>query len=238
MTQVEKLLKYQEEDEKLLKIEREAAVSEERKNFSQAKTFLTKAPEKLAALDAKARETCVNLETLQKNFEEISETLSDFDNLDELVEGGADVTFYKKNIQQITEQLKAIRAEAAALSRQVKEADAEYQALKKKTIAVQKQYAEYSEIYKKYKAEKLAEMEAVKTELSKLAKDVDPEIMKKYQIKRSERIFPILCGVSPYGKDSMRCSKCGNEVSISGREKISGGGVTECDNCHRFLYKL
>ena len=42
----EQLLKYQQEDSKLLKIEQEAAVSEERKNFIQTKSFLNKASEK------------------------------------------------------------------------------------------------------------------------------------------------------------------------------------------------
>jgi len=48
MAQVDQLLKYQQEDSKLLKIEQEAAVSEERKNFIQTKSFLNKASEKLA----------------------------------------------------------------------------------------------------------------------------------------------------------------------------------------------
>ena len=46
MAKVEKLLKYQAEDSKLLNIEREAANSEQWKNYSQAKSFLTKAPDR------------------------------------------------------------------------------------------------------------------------------------------------------------------------------------------------
>lgn len=229
---VEKLLKYQQEDSKLLAIEKEAANSDERKNYTQAKNFLTKAPEKLTGLDAKARELTALLGELNKKYEEISETLNDFDNVDELVDGGADISFYKKNVLQITERLRSIKAEVAALSKSIKDADEEYQSMKKKTISVQKQYAEYSEIYKKYKESKLEEMNAVKKELAKLEKDIDPEVMRRYQIKRSERIFPILCAV----KDG-RCSKCGTELTLIGKEKISGGSVTECDNCHRFLYK-
>lgn len=229
---VEKLLKYQQEDSKLLNIEREAANSDERKNYTQAKNFLTKAPEKLLSLDAKARELTALLGELNKKYAEISETLSDFDNIDEMIDGGADVSFYKKNVLQITERLRSIKAEVAALSKSIKDADEEYQSMKKKTISVQKQYAEYSEVYKKYKESKMEEMNAVKKELAKLEKDIDPEVMHKYQIKRSERIFPILCAV----KDG-RCSKCGTELTLIGKEKIAGGSVTECDNCHRFLYK-
>ncbi|MDE6001547.1 MAG: hypothetical protein K2G96_04415, partial [Clostridia bacterium] len=136
MAQVEQLLKYQEEDAKLLQIERDAASSEEWKNYSQAKSFLTKAPEKLEAMDGKAREIESLLDKLNKKYEEIEETLKDFENLDELVEGGADITFYKKNATQISEKLKSIKAEINSLTKAVKDADDEYKTLKKKTISV------------------------------------------------------------------------------------------------------
>ncbi len=232
MAQIEQLLKYQQEDSKLLKLERETANSDERKNYTQAKAFLTKAPEKLEALDSKAKELERLLEQLNKQYLEIAETLVDFENLDELVDGGAEISFYKKNVLQITERLKSIKAEVAALSKAVKDADEEYQSMKKKTISVQKQYAEYAEVYKKYKESKVAEMGAIQRELERIAKDVPAEVMQRYQSKRNERIFPILCPVN-----DGRCSKCGTELSLSAKEKIEAGAPTECDNCHRILYK-
>lgn len=232
MAQIEKLLKYQEEDSKLLQIEREAANSEEWKNYSQAKSFLTKAPDKLDAMDARARELQSLLTRLTEKYEEIAETIRDFEHIDELVEGGADISFYKKNVSQISDRLKSVRSEINALVKSVKEADEEYQALKKKTISVQKQYVDYQSAYQEYKKTKLAEMDEVKAELKKLSADINTEVMKRYEMKRSERIFPIICAVK-----NDRCSKCGMELSIIGKEKISGGEVTECENCHRFLYK-
>jgi len=136
MAQIEQLLKYQTEDSKLLRIEREASSSEERKNYSQAKSFLTKAPEKLEAMEAKAVEMSAILNKLVNKYEEIAETLKDFENLDELVEGGADISFYKKNATQITERLKSIKSEINALVKSVKEADEEYKSFKKKTLDV------------------------------------------------------------------------------------------------------
>ncbi|MDE7439572.1 MAG: hypothetical protein K2N23_03600 [Clostridia bacterium] len=232
MTQIEQLLKYQEEDSKLLKIERDAANSDEWKNYSQSKSFLTKAPEKLDAMDAKARELEVDLQKINKKYEDIAETLKDFENLDDLVEEGADISFYKKNATQLQEKLKSLKTEINALSKTIKDADEEYKALKKKTIAVQKQYTEYAAAYQEYKKTKLAEMETIKAELKKLSADIHPEVFKRYENKRSERIFPIICAVA-----GDRCSKCGMELSIAGKEKIAHGEVTECENCHRFLYK-
>lgn len=232
MTNIQKLLKYQEVDSKLLKIEKDAANSVEWKNYSQSKSFMTKVPEKLDAMDARARSLEADLLKIKAKQEEIEETLKDYENLDDLVEEGADISFYKKNATQLLDKLKALKAETNALSKTIKEADEEYKSLKKRTITVQKQYAEYAAAYQEYKKSKLAEMEEVKKELKKLSADIHPEIMKRYEVKRSERIFPIICGVA-----GERCSKCGMELSIAGKEKISRGEITECENCHRFLYK-
>lgn len=232
MSQVEKLLKYQEEDEKLLKVERELSNSTERKNLAQAVNFVTKATERLEALDGKALSLASVLDELKEKYTEVAETLAEFEHLDELLDGGADISFYKKNIAQITEKLKSIRQEVTALNKAIRESNDEFQNLYIKNRAMQKQGKEFQEAYEKLKAEKRNESEVIKADLAKLAKDINPEYMQRYQVKRSERIFPILCPE----KDG-RCSKCGSELTLVGKEKIISGGVTECDNCHRFIYK-
>ncbi len=232
MTYVEKLLKYQEADEKLLKVERELAGSQERKNLAQAVNFVTKATERLEALDGKALSLASTLEELNKKYADVSETLAEFENLDELLEGGADISFYKKNLAQISEKLKSIKQEVAALTKAIKDSNEEFQTLYTKNRAMQKQGKEYQEAYEKLKAEKRKESDIIKAELAKLSQDVAPEVMQRYQSKRSERIFPILCP-----EQAGRCSKCGSELSLAGKEKLLTGGVVECDNCHRFIYK-
>lgn len=231
MSQLTTLLKYQEEDEKLLRIERETAASEERKTFMQIKNYLTTAPEKLKTMDSKANEMSKILEKLTEDYREIAETLQDFENLDELVEGGADISFYKKNATQLAEKLKAIKAQMQSLQKSMKAAVDEYRAFRKKTIEMQDKYAEAQKVYKEYKAKKVGETEEIQKRLNELEKDVDPAFMTAYKNKRSERIFPILCPVQ-----NSRCSKCGMELSLVGKEKISGGKLTECENCHRILY--
>lgn len=232
MAQVQQLIKYQEADSKLLKIEQEMANSEERKKYVQTKSFLTKAPEKLDQLENKAQELLALLDRLNNKYSELVETLKDFEHLDELVEGGADITFYKRNAQSIADGLKSLKSEIANLTSAVKDASDEYQTLKKKVIVAQKQYPEYQKEYQDYKKGKQSEVEAIKNELEGIAKDLDPDVLKKYQAKRSERIFPIICQLN-----GDRCSKCGMELSIAGKEIVNSGKVIECENCHRFLFK-
>ena len=233
MSQIEQLLKYQHEDEKLIRLEQEAASSEERKAYVQAKNFMSKAPEKLDQIDAKAAELERMAARLSAAYQELEEALKDFDSLDEMVkEEGANVAFYKKSALSLQDKIKSLKGEISSLTAAVKAVDEEYKSLKKKVIAMQKQYKESHAVYTAYKEQKKKEMAVVEEELKKLAKDIDPQVFSKYQTKRSERIFPIMCEVK-----ADRCSKCGIELSLAGKEAISSGGVVECENCHRFLYK-
>ena len=93
MSQISQLLLYQEKDSELLKLEQEVSASEEVKKFRQAQSFMKKASEKLDQLDAKSNGLLTRLTALEQTYSEIAETLKDFEHVDELVEGGADISF-------------------------------------------------------------------------------------------------------------------------------------------------
>ncbi|MCD8286111.1 MAG: hypothetical protein LUD50_02660 [Clostridia bacterium] len=233
---IDNLLKYQQVDEKLLAIEKEVTASQERKNYITTKNFLTQAPEKLDAYEAKAQRMEKQLQELIGSYNELAETTNDFNNIDDLIEEGADISFYKKNVMQIMDQLRNIKAEIANLQKSVASAGQEYQEFKKKTIQMQNLYNnEYQPTYKAYKAAKTEEMKVIKDQLDEIAKGIDPVAMKKYLEKRNERIFPVLCPIKVVNKEP-RCSKCGMGFPISSLEKIKSGGVVECDYCRRILY--
>lgn len=233
MSNIEKLLTYQQKDEELIRIEQEIASSEERKRYAQAKNFMAKAPEKLDQIDARAAEIERLSGNLNGAYEELAEALKDFDSLDEMVsQEGADVAFYKKSALALQDKIKSLKGEIASLTAAVKAVDDEYKSLKKKVISMQKQYKESYDVYKAYRDGKKAEMSGIEAELKKLASDIDPALFAKYQTKRSERIFPIICQVK-----GERCAKCGMELSLAGKEKLARDGVVECENCHRFLYR-
>ena len=232
MSQIAQLLLYQQKDSELLKIEQEIANSEERKKYVQTQSYLKKASEKLDKLEAQSQGIVSRADALNKLYGEIAETLKDFEHLDELVEEGADLSFYQRNASQIIEKIKSVKADINNIVALAKETTEEYQSLKKKVITAQNQYPELRQAYLEFKNARQAQTDEVTKELEKLAKDVDPEVLRKYQAKRSERIFPIICEIK-----ADRCSKCGIELSIADKEKVAAGKVVECENCHRILYK-
>ena len=231
MANLQAILHYQEVDTKLYKIERDIAGCDERKEYVKVKKFLEIAPEKLDSLETKAASLKTQADELVKKYEATEETLKDFEHLDELVSGGADIAFYKKKAQSIVDKLKKLKAELNTLTTTIKETDAEYQKLKKQVISVQKQYAEVSEKYKAVKASRETERKEIEAELTKIAKDVPEKMLEVYQTKRKERVFPVVGQLV-----GNRCPYCSMEPPIAARSKLTGGGVIECDNCHRIIF--
>ncbi len=228
---LEKLLEYQEIDGKLRAIELEISNSDEYKNYQSTKKFLAKAPEKLELLDKKAESYKTQLTGLNKKYIELCENVKDFDSLDDLLESGADVSFYKKNVANIAEELKNIKAEIKKLSEAIKASFEEYSKLKKETIKNQKEHREWKEKFEEKKKSCSQERDAIIKELNKVAKVLGQEVVDKYNAKRGEKIFPVVCEV----KDD-RCGKCGMDLSVSAKSELKAGELVECESCQRFLY--
>ncbi len=231
MANLQAILTYQEIDTKLYKIERELAGCEERKEYQKLKKFLETAPEKLDALETKALSLKSEAESLMQKYEQLEETLKDFENLDELVTGGADIGFYKKKAQSKVEQLKKLKADLNNLTEVIKSTDVEYQKLKKQVISAQKQYPEASEKYKAVKASREGERKEIETELAKIAKEVPERMLEVYKTKRKERVFPVVGELT-----ANRCPFCSMEPPLAARNKLTGGATIECDNCHRIIF--
>ena len=231
MTQLQAILNYQETDKRLYKLERELSASEERKEYVKYKKVLETAPEKLDSLEVKATALKSEVAELVKKYERTEETLGDFEHLDELITGGADISFYKKKAQSIAEQLKKLKADINALTANIKATDAEYQKLKKQVISAQKQYAEVSEKYKAVKSARENERKEIETELAAAAKAVPAAMLDVYKTKRKEKIFPVVGELS-----GNRCPFCSMEPPLAARSKLTGGGSIECDNCHRIIF--
>lgn len=231
MSQLQAILHYQETDKKLYQLERELAGCEERKEYVKYKKFLETAPEKLDSLEVKATALKTEAAGMTQKYLQLEETLKEFEHLDELVAGGADIAFYKKKAQKITETLKKLKADLNGLIANIKAIDADYQKLKKQVIVAQKQYAEWAEKYKAVKESRAAEKKALEDQLAIDAKDISAELLETYKTKRKEKIFPVLGQMV-----GNRCPFCSMEPPLAARNKLGGGGMIACDNCHRLIF--
>ena len=225
------LLEYQKVDGELRKIEQEIAASEERKKYVQAKKFMETAGERLEAQDTRARDLKAMAEKLTKEFEEINKAITEYSDVEEMVESGGDIAFYKKSVQSLVERLRAMKGELAKITSDIESAIEEYKKMKKQTISMQKQYKEYSEKFKDVKNSRAEEVKIISERLEKIGANIPSEILVRYKAKRRDRIFPVVAPLT-----NGRCI-CGMDFAIAQQGALSGGGVIECEHCRRFIYK-
>ncbi len=226
------LLEYQQVDGQLRKIEQEIAASEERKKYMQAKKFMETARERLEAQDKHAVELRDLRDELIRRADETTRAIAEYNDLDEILEeSGGDLSFYKKNAQALLEQLRTIKNDLNRLIAEIAAASEEYEKFKKQTIAMQKQYRDYSEKFKELKNSRAEEVRRINAKLEELAKLIAPEILERYKTKRKERIFPIVVPLNNW------MCVCGMELPLLHQSELAGGNMIECEHCRRIIYK-
>lgn len=234
MSKLQELLRYQETDKELRKIEQEIAGSDERKKYVQARKFMEAAKEKLEAQDRRAVDLKNKRDELGARMEELNKALAEYSDLEEMMDDDGAVSFYKKNAQALAEKLRALKNELNKLIAEITSITEEYKKLKSQTIAMQKQYKEYGEKTSDLKKGYEDELKEIKRRLNDIAKNIPAELLEKYDAKRKERVFPVLVPLTQAGTQ-IGCI-CGVEFSLAQKEKLSGGNVIECEHCRRLVY--
>ena len=227
---LDKLLEYQAEDLKLRKIEEEIKASEEYKKFAQASRFMRGAQEKLDALDRRTGELKALVEELNRRDEEITGEIAEYNDLDDLIEGGGDLGYYERSVRALADRLRAIKAELNKLTGEIKAAGEEYKSFRQQTIAMQKQGKEYKEKYEAIRDTRAQEVGAIKQTLDGIAKEIPAPILEQYAAKSKEKIFPIFVPLTGGG------CVCGMSFSLAQQSTLSGGKMIECEHCRRLVY--
>ena len=173
-----------------------------------------------------ARDGFIKFET------EESISLSSFLEIDD-IENEDEASYALKKIDEIVSSIKSLEGSITKLLEAMNSVKSEYDQIKVKTKKAQEQYAEYSKKFAELKDGVKAETDALKTELANMQKSVDADLLKVYENKKKDKIFPVL-----YELKGNKCGKCGMELSMKSISDLSSGKTVECDNCHRLVYKI
>lgn len=229
---IDALLKYQQTDANLKKIETELSGSEERKKAVSAKKYIEGVEESVNKLDSHAADLIAAFDRVKKEIESLNAQKAEFEGALKSVADETEANYLLKKMDELIGRIKALSSEAVRINGEIQSLIKEYASVKSATKAAQAQYSEYGKKYNELKASKKADMEKIEKELEKLAKDVPPELLEKYNKKRKEKRFPVLVEV----KGNI-CSSCRMEIPMSAMSKLKNGEIIECDQCRCLLYK-
>ncbi len=229
---IEELLKYQEADEKLHKIETELSESDVRKKAVAAKKYLAGAPESINKLDVKAAELYSAYEGMLNKLTALKDQESEFENAVSEAEDENAVNYLIKKTEELLAKIKSVSADCAKIQSDIQAVLKDYATVANTTKSATAQYNENGKLYNELKAQKQPEMDAIKSELEKLKAKVDPALMAKYLEKREKKMFPIV-----YAVRGEFCGACNMQLNMADLSKLKNGEIIECDQCGRLIYK-
>ena len=223
------MLKYQELDQQIAKIESDINQNADRKNAIKMQQSLKDYQAKLIELNAKTKKLFEDFENYTKVFNQMAENLEvvgkkldakDEKKIDGLIEASDAIT---NNLMRLEKKISAVIAECTAVQN-------EYNTIMKSARTAKTSLQKYKESFATAKDAGEAKIAEIKTELDKLSKAIDAKLLAKYKQKRTEKqnVF-----VSDIGG---KCGGCRMEISVSKQSKLKADGMIECENCGRIIY--
>ena len=229
---IENLLKYQEIDEELRKIEMELAQSDERKKVATASSFLKAVNDNVIKLDNRAEILVEHYNSMTSIANELSEQLKDYDDI--VCENPDELAYIKKKATELSDKISALSMDLENVKNEINSVIKEYSSLVSKTKEAKAQYLEFLPKYNELKSQKDAEAEAIKAKLAEIGKKVPKDLLEKYLQKRKDKIFPVLNEARVVSKHAY--CRCGTGLPDVDYNYLKNGEIVECESCHRMLY--
>lgn len=227
------LLKYQELDSELFKVEQKLVASPYRKKANELAGLAKKAQTKSTELENVATSILQDIDDIKDKYAQnkksmdsiLSKNIDDM-TLEELekfmsLKGKliSNLNVLEKMLQKNAESINSVLAEFNKTKKMYEDARNQFNACKEKLDLESKELA--------------PEKERLLKELAKLEKTVDAGIMAEYKKRRNDNIFPVIVPLE--GKNF--CGRCRMELPMAAISKMRDTGVITCEHCKRLVYK-
>lgn len=230
---IDKILKYQEADMKLFKLENELKNSEPAKKmlFYQNATktsydTLTRLNETAEAAMESIKKNMSALEEINRQIEEIAG--GDLPDLDE-----KQLDYFAKQLEKLEQRADELEKEISRINKELSDHNAKYKREYEQAGKSSKSYRVYTEEFNNLKKEKAVEAGAIMKELKDMEKDLNITLFEKYKKVKANKKRPVFV---PFNKPNS-CGGCGMEIASDIIDKLSVGlRIEECPNCGRLIY--
>lgn len=227
---MQELLKYQEIDAKLRKLNGELAQNENRKKAAQMQQYLKDTQTKLFELDGAAQGAIKALENIKKDINAVVEKL---ESVAVQGEDAESLAAKEEEVLKLAEKLSRLERDLNNAQNKLVSINKEFETLMKNAKTARGNFNFYRQELDKAKAEVEPKIKALVDELNAQKKKVNPEFLNKYLSKQEGKVFPIFVELK-----NNRCGGCRMEVPAGKLKDLNTKHILECENCGRIIYKL
>ena len=228
----DKILEVQKIEGEILKLENDLSKSGDREKASMIQQELKNYHSRLVVLEENAKKVNAVYSKAVKKYQEYSDKLTELEKQIETV-STENYELYEKAYKDFSSIAVGLEKEITKLHNDIQQISHEYEEIIKLSKVGREKFDKYKEKYTKLKNEIEPKISALKTELSKVQKEVDSKILQRYMQKRENKIFPVFVKLV-----ENKCGGCRMEISASklGAVKSNELKIIDCENCGRLIY--
>lgn len=230
---IENILKYQDLDKELFKVEQKISNSPYKKKATELSTIAKKSQTKSTELESEAAKLVNEINDLKEKFafnksklDEILKndvekmSLEDVEKMSNLKSKIAqNLNVLEKMLQKSAENINKILSEFNRTIKTFNDAKTQYGICKQKIDEESKALE--------------PERNKLSEQLKDLEKGVDKELLTEYKKKRlDERIFPVIVPL----ESGTFCGYCRMEQPKVALSRLKENGIITCEHCKRFIY--
>lgn len=236
MSKLETILLYQDTEQKKQKLESELRSTPARQKFNQLHKLLKSKQSSIQQLNdemEKKSAYALKLTERAKSLEDRYELeASELETISQDEESTAEeVTELRRDVEKLQKELNALMKEVKQLVQDITRDREAYKDANQTARDAKKEYDELRTICEKERDDSNAEMVKIDAELKKIAKDIDPAFLQKYEKVRQHHPVPVVPVVG--GK----CGGCNMSLAMVMLKKLNGTDAFDvCENCGRILY--
>lgn len=228
---INEILRYQEQDARLIAIEHELENSQQKKEVNKLVEQVKQAQGKLVTLEKTASSLIAEFEKVRQNYEKESQKIEQNKKLDLKSQNEAQLRETEQVIRKEIGGLLGMGKEIKALSNKIASTVRDFEKTKAYGVECKGKYKRSLDSYNAFCANKQAEKEKIQHELDALSKKIDSTILSKYKKMRADNKFPILVPLN-----NQACGGCAMSLPNARFDLLKQKGVLECENCHRIIY--
>lgn len=227
---IEELLKYQQIDGELRKLQKQLASLPERQKATDLQNQLKSGQNRLAIVEQNAQKATENFAKAKAYYDDLFlkiETLSKSIN-DADINKVRDLQRAKSNFYQMIEKLEK---ELSKINAQLTMVNNEYNSIIKNAKIAKTELDAVKVKFAEEKQKLEPQIEKLKAELSAQSKKLDKQALDKYFAKRENK-FPVFVK-----NINGTCGGCRMAISASKMREFSTSDYIECENCGRIIIK-
>jgi len=233
--QVETLLNYQAIDKELFDAEREFAKNPDNITYKKAVKKVQAVQETLEGYEKRAK---ILLEKFNSLLSQKTTIAEEKIQLEKTIEESTElvaVEYLKGQIGILASKTDSLKTSLEELEKEIQQINSEYLAYAKEIKEAKEFGKSYKDTYNKLREELMQKKKEVESKLSELEGGISAEILQKYKALRADKQtnFPLVKGCK-----GGNCSLCGKAFSGVVQNQLSSETVTECEYCHKFIFKL